>query len=47
MSFKKMTARRLVASLSAFALATGAVTMSTTSGANAADKPYTGGTLLF
>ena len=47
MSVKKMTARRLIASLSAVALATGVVTMGTTSGANAAEKPYTGGTLFF
>ena len=43
MSFKKMTARRLIASLSAVALATGVAT----NGANAAEKPYTGGTLFF
>jgi len=47
MSVKKMTARRLIASLSAIALATGVVTMGATSGANAAEKPYTGGTLFF
>jgi len=47
MSVKKMTARRLIASLSAVALATGVVTMGATSGANAAEKPYTGGTLFF
>jgi len=47
MSVKKLAKRRLVASLSAIALATGVVTVGATNGAYAAEKPYTGGTLFF